>query len=93
MLETVSGVYKAKMDSQEDVGNLRNYHAEKSIGEIIDRQRLNWTLTWSIKHLYKASLQSFSSDVKPKKHNSRSDFRREKIICRYLSSIIRGTEK
>lgn len=42
------------MDSQEDVGNLRNDHAEKGIGEIIDRQRLNWTWTCSIKQLYKA---------------------------------------
>lgn len=54
MLETVSGVYKVKVASQEDVGNLRNDHAEKGIGEITDRQRLNWTLTCSIKHLYKA---------------------------------------
>lgn len=43
MLETVSGVYKVKMDSQIDVGNLRNDHAEKGRGEITDRQRLNWT--------------------------------------------------
>lgn len=45
MLETVSGVYKMRMDSQEDVGNLRNDQAEKGIGEIRQAKAeldLNW---------------------------------------------------